>query len=234
MCRTEQPLPKDIKKKIALFCDVEPESVIEVMDSDSIYQVPLNFLKEGVLKAIARHLDLGELEPDMREWKKLTKRIVEPKYEMTIAFVGKYIDLKESYKSLTETFVHCGAWIDTKIKLKWVDAEALENGDLDELKNCDGMLIPGGFGTRGVEGKIAAIQYARENKIPFLGICLGMQLSIVEFARNVLGMKEANSIEFNAETGEPVIYLIDSFLDQGGNKQIRTHQTPGRIRVRYA
>lgn len=226
MCRTEQPLPKDIKKKIALFCDVEPESVIEVMDSDSIYQVPLNFLKEGVLKAISRHLDLGELEPDMREWKRLTKRIVEPKHELSIAFVGKYLDLKESYKSLTETFIHCGAWLDTRIKLKWVDAEALESGNIDELKDCDGILIPGGFGSRGIEGKIAAIKYARENKIPFLGICLGMQLSIIEFARNVLGIKEADSVEFNPETKEPTIYLIDSFLDQGGNKQIRTHQTP--------
>ncbi len=226
MCRTERPLPKEIKKKIALFCDVEAESVIEVMDSESIYQVPLNFLKEGVLKAISKHLDLGELEPDMKEWKRLTKRIVEPKYEITIAFVGKYLDLKESYKSLTETFIHCGAWLDTKINLKWVDAEALENGDLSELKECDGILIPGGFGTRGIEGKIAAIKYARENKIPFLGICLGMQLSIIEFARNVLGLKEANSVEFDPETKEPVIYLIDSFLDQSGNKQIRTHQTP--------
>lgn len=226
MCRTEQPMPKDLKKKIAMFCDVEPDSVIEVMDAQSIYQVPLNFLKEGVLKAISKHLDLGELEPDMKEWKKLTKRIVEPKHEATIAFVGKYIDLKESYKSLTETFIHCGAWLDTRIKLKWVDAEALENGDVSELKECDGILIPGGFGTRGVEGKIAAIKYARENKIPFLGICLGMQLSIIEFARNVLGIKEANSIEFDANTKEPFIYLIDSFLDQSGNKQIRTHQTP--------
>ena len=225
MCRTERPIPKEIRKKIAMFCDVEPDSVIEVMDSESIYQVPLNFLKDGALKAIAKHLDLGELEPDMKEWKKLTKRIVEPKSAVTIAFVGKYIDLKESYKSLTETFVHCGAWIDSKINLKWVDAEALENGDTSELANCDGILIPGGFGTRGIEGKIAAVKYARENKIPFLGICLGMQLALIEFCRNVLGIKEATSIEFNQDTTEDVIYLIDSFLDQSGNKQIRTHQT---------
>ena len=225
MCRTERPIPKEIRKKIAMFCDVEPDSVIEVMDSESIYQVPLNFLKDGALKAIAKHLDLGELEPDMKEWKKLTKRIVEPKSAVTIAFVGKYIDLKESYKSLTETFVHCGAWIDAKINLKWVDAEALENGDTSELANCDGILIPGGFGTRGIEGKIAAVKYARENKIPFLGICLGMQLALIEFCRNVLGIKEATSIEFNQDTTEDVIYLIDSFLDQSGNKQIRTHQT---------
>lgn len=226
MCRTEVPLPKELKRKIALSCDVEPESVIEVLDSQTIYQVPLNFLKEGVLRAVAKQLNLGELEPDMKEWKRLVKRIVEPKHEINIAFVGKYVDLKEAYKSLTETIVHCGAWLDSKIFIQWVDAESLEGGDMSALEEIDGILIPGGFGSRGVEGKIAAIKYARENGVPFLGICLGMQLAIVEFARNVLGIEDANSVEFDAQTQNPLIYLIDSFLDQTGAKQIRTHQSP--------
>jgi len=226
ICRTEVNLPKDIKRKIALSCDVEPEFVVEAVDSLSIYQVALNLQKEGVLGAISKRLNLQNLDPDMKEWKKLVKRIVEPKSEANIAFVGKYIDLKEAYKSLTEAFIHCGAWIDSRINLKWIDSETLEGGDLSQLKDCDGIMIPGGFGSRGIEGKINAIKYARENKIPFLGICLGMQLAMIEFARNVIGLKDANSVEFNAETLNPIIYLIDSFLDQTGSKQIRTHQSP--------
>lgn len=226
LCRTEIALPKELKRKVALSCDVDAEMVIEVKDSDSIYQVPLALEKEGVLKAIAKHFGLEELTPDLKEWKRLTKRIVEPKYELKIAFVGKYIDLKEAYKSLTEAFIHSGAWIDCKIKLEWIDSEALENEDLSMLQNVHGIMVPGGFGARGIEGKIKAINYARKNSVPFLGICLGMQLALIEFARNELGIAEADSIEFAPDTPEPVIFLIDSFLDQTGKKQVRTHQSP--------
>lgn len=224
-CRTEVTMNKDFKRKVAMSCDIDPENVIEVKDSESIYQVPLALEREGVLKAIAKYFGLGELAPDLKEWKKLTKRIVEPKYEVKIAFVGKYVDLKEAYKSLTETFVHCGAWLDSKIKLEWIDSEALENGDLSALANVHGIMVPGGFGSRGVEGKMLAINYARKNNVPFLGICLGMQLSLIEFARNELGIENASSVEFDPETNEPVIFLIDSFLDQTGKKQVRTHQS---------
>lgn len=227
MCRTEQSLPKDIKRKIAISCDVDDGSVIDMSDAASIYQVPLNLQKDGLLKAISKHLGLGELDPDMKEWKKLVKCIFEPKHEISIAFVGKYTGLKEAYKSLTEAIIHCGAALDTKITINWIDSETLTPESVKEsLHGNDGILVPGGFGERGVEGKIEAIKFARENKIPYLGICLGMQLSLIEYARNVLHIADATSAEFDPETKNPLIYLIDSFLDQTGSKQVRTHQTP--------
>jgi CTP synthase len=163
----------------------------------------------------------------MEEWKSLVKNVVDPSKEVTIGFVGKYLELKESYKSLTEAFVHCGAHLDTKVNLKWIDSEKLENTPCDaELCEVDGILVAGGFGHRGVEGKIEAIKYAREKKIPFLGICLGMQLSLIEFARNVLGLEDANSVEFDKDTKNPIVYLIDEFIDASGQKQLRTHKSP--------
>ncbi len=221
--RAEVPVSTEIKRKIAFSCDVENEAIIVAEDAATIYKVPLNFLAQDILKPICRHLELENCEPKMDEWSHLVNRILMPNDEVKIAFVGKYLDLKESYKSLTEALIHCGAHLDSKVNIKWVDSEKIEDDGAEKfLKTCDGILVAGGFGERGIEGKIQAIQYARENKIPFLGICLGMQLAMIEFARNVLGLADANSVEFNEDTTNPLIYLIDEFIDAEGSKQIRT------------
>jgi len=221
--RAEVPVSNEIKKKIAYACDVEEDSVIVAEDASTIYQVPLNFLRQDILMPICKQLELENCQPKMDEWTDLVHKIIMPNKEVKIAFVGKYLDLKESYKSLTEALIHSGAHLDAHVNIKWVDSEKIEeDGAAKYLNDCDGILVAGGFGERGVEGKIQAITYARVEKIPFLGICLGMQLSMVEFARNVLGLEDANSIEFNPDTKEPVIYLIDEFIDAGGAKQIRT------------
>ncbi len=225
--RAEERVPKEIRKKVAFTCDIDEESVIEAIDAPTIYQVPLNFKVQDILTPIAKQLNLGDLKPNMREWAELVRKILEPKRKTTIAFVGKYLDLKESYKSLTEALIHAGANLDTKVDIRWVDSEKIENNTAKQyLIDCDGILVAGGFGERGVEGKIKAIKYARENKIPFLGICLGMQLAIIEYARNVLGIEDANSVEFDKNTKEPIIFLIDEFIDSSGIKQIRTATSP--------
>ncbi|MCT7574929.1 CTP synthase [Aliarcobacter butzleri] len=226
VCRTEKELPKALKDKLALSCDIDRNAVIEAGDAQSIYQVPLQFIKEGILTPLSEHFNI-KIKPNMEKWDTLVKNILVPQDEVTIAFVGKYLGLKESYKSLVEALIHAGAHLNTKINIHWCDSERIEDiGVYDVIGNADGILVAGGFGHRGVEGKIAAIKYARENKIPYLGICLGMQLSIIEFARNVLGIEDANSIEFDAQTKNPLIYLIDEFIDQSGNKQLRTHESP--------
>ncbi|MDR2151699.1 MAG: CTP synthase [Helicobacteraceae bacterium] len=225
--RSEKPIPKEMKRKLSEACDVEADSVIEAIDAKSVYEMPLKFYEDGLLKPIAKSFELSDLKPDLREWKKLVKRILEPSREVVVAFVGKYLELKESYKSLLEALIHAGAHNDAKVKLKWIDSEAFESEDAQKtLEKCDAVLVPGGFGSRGVEGKIKAIKYARENGKVFLGICLGLQLALIEFARNKLHIKNADSQEFNANTTEPIVYLIDEFIDQSGGKQIRTHQGP--------
>jgi len=225
--RAEVPVSSEIKRKIAYSCDVEEDSIIVAEDAPTIYQVPLNFLRQDMLTPICTQLELESCEPKMDEWSDLVHKIIMPSDEMKIAFVGKYLDLKESYKSLTEALIHAGAHLDSKVNIKWIDSEKVEeDGAQKFLNDCDGILVAGGFGERGIEGKIQAIQYAREEKIPFLGICLGMQLSMVEFARNVLGYKDANSVEFNEHTSTPIIYLIDEFIDASGSKQVRTKTSP--------
>ena len=228
LCRTEMPMPKDLRKKLAISCGVEKNSIIEVIDARSIYEVPLNFLKEDILTPISEYLNLQLPTPDMSEWNSLVKNVIAPKNSVTIGFVGKYLELKESYKSLTESFIHAGAHLDTKVNLKWIDSEILEDDESlkKAFEDVDGILVAGGFGQRGVEGKIEAIRYARESKMPFLGICLGMQLALIEFARNVLNLQDANSVEFDKDTKNPIIYLIDEFIDSSGFKQLRTHKSP--------
>ena len=225
VARCEKNLDKELKRKLALSCDVDTDSVIVAQDTQSIYKCPLNFLEEGILTPIARHLELGELKPKMDNWDMLVKKIIAPKSNITIGFVGKYLSLKESYKSLIESLIHAGANTDTRVNIKWIDSEILVD-NLALLYDVDSLLIPGGFGERGIEGKLEAIKYARIQQIPLLGICLGMQLSLIEFARNVLGMSEANSIEFDPQTKEPVIYLIENFIDSQGGVQLRTHTSP--------
>ncbi len=225
--RAEERIPSDIKRKIAFTCDIDTKSVIEAIDAPTIYEVPLNFMAQDILDPIAKELDLGELKPDMQLWTDLVRKIIEPKKKTCIAFVGKYLDLKESYKSLTEALIHAGAHLDASVEIKWVDSEKVANNSAKQyLIDCDGILVAGGFGERGIQGKIDAIQYARENNIPFLGICLGMQLAMVEFARNVLGLEDATSVEFDKETKNPIIFLIDEFIDASGSKQIRTSNSP--------
>lgn len=225
VARCERSLDKELKRKLAMSCDVDDDSVIVAEDTESIYKCPLNFLEEGILTPIARHLELKELKPKMDNWDMLVKKIIAPKSSITIGFVGKYLSLKESYKSLIESLIHAGANTDTKVNIKWIDSESLEE-EPSLLYDVDSILVPGGFGERGIKGKLEAIRYAREKQIPFLGICLGMQLSLIEFARNVLGIKEADSVEFKPQSKEPIIYLIEDFIDTQGNKQLRTHTSP--------
>ncbi len=234
IARSEIPMPKTFKKKLALSCDIAQDSVIEALDAPSIYAVPMSFLQQNILTPIAKELELGELIPDMEQWDSLVKKIVSPQKKVTIGFVGKYLELKESYKSLTEALIHAGAHLDTRVNICWVDSEEIESrGAVELLSDCDSVLVAGGFGARGVEGKIKAIEYARTQRVPYLGICLGMQLTLVEFARNVLGFEDANSIEFNEETTHPMIYLIENFINQSGDSELRTHESPmgGTLRL---
>jgi len=234
IARSERPLPKTFKKKLAMSCDVPQDSVIEALDAATIYDIPVTFLRQNILKPIGKELELGELDPDMEKWDTLVKKIVQPKNRTVVGFVGKYLELKEAYKSLTESLIHCGAHLDTRVEIAWIDSEEIEEkGAQALLSDCDSVLVAGGFGNRGVEGKILAIEYARVNKVPYLGICLGMQLTLVEYARNVLGLEGANSVEFDENTPHPMIYLIDNFLDQSGGMQLRTHTSPmgGTLRL---
>ncbi len=227
VCRSEMPLPKELKNKLANACGVERNCVIEATDAKTIYKVPLAFQRENILAPISEFLDLGELNPNMEKWDTLVKRVIAPTNELTVGFVGKYLDLKEAYKSLTESFIHCGAHLNAKVKINWIDSEKVEEKGAElYLSDVDCVLVAGGFGPRGVEGKIKSIQYARENKIPFLGICLGMQLAMIEYARNILKIEDATSVEFDEKTKNPIIYLIDNFLDSAGNKQVRTFKSP--------
>ena len=214
ICRTENHLTAELKKKIALFCNVEPESVITAIDVDSIYEVPLCLHEEGLDDRVLEKLGIWTGAPYIKPWEELVERIKNPKYQVTIGITGKYVDLKESYKSLHEALVHGGIANNAQVDLKYISAEDLEECDPEQLlKDCDGILVPGGFGSRGTEGKIRAITMARENKIPFFGICLGMQLAVVEFARNIAGMEDAHSTELDAATLFPVIYLMKEWFD---------------------
>ena len=222
VCRTEVPLDDGLKEKIALFCNVEKDAVITAVDCDTIYELPINLHKEGLDSKILELLNVWTGQPDISNWEKLVQTINNPQNSVTIAITGKYVDLTESYKSLHEALVHGGLANSIKVNLRYLSAEELETGNPAELlEGCDGILVPGGFGKRGGEGKINAITYARENKIPFFGICLGMQLATVEFARNVAGLKGANSTEFEPEAADPVIYLIKEWFDYRTN-QIQT------------
>jgi CTP synthase len=210
ICRTIKKLSRDIKRKIGLFCNVPPEAVIQDLDCSTIYEVPILFHQELVDNLVVHYLKLLCKDLDLGEWKKMVHRIKNPKHRVKIAICGKYINLKDAYKSITESFVHGGVANETKVELVWVSSENIaDEGAEKYLNNVDGVLIPGGFGERGIEGKIEAVRYVRENNIPFLGICLGLQCAIIEFARNICGLEGANSYEFNQETPHPVIHLMD-------------------------
>jgi CTP synthase len=211
LCRTDRFLSKEIKSKIALFCNVEEEAVITAKDVASIYEVPLVFSREGVDSLVLRYLRLEAKDRDLKNWEDIVQRVYNPKAEVTIGIVGKYVEYEDSYKSLKEALVHGALAHNLKLNLNWIEAEGLETGDRtyeEQLADYDGLLVPGGFGKRGIEGMLIAIRYARENKVPYFGICLGMQTACIEFARNVCGLAEANSSEFDPATPHRVIYKL--------------------------
>ncbi len=225
LCRTEKKISKDLKAKIGLFCNVDSEAVIEARDVNSIYEVPVMFKEQGLDKVICKLLHLEYRAGDLNEWRKeVVDRVLHPKQTVKIAVVGKYIQLQDAYKSIYEALIHGGIANDTGVIIKRVSAERLDKAKPDKyLKDVHGILVPGGFGYRGIEGKIKAVQYAREQKIPYLGICLGMQCAVIEFARNVAGLKGANSTEFNKKTAHPVISLLEeqeSIEDLGGTMRL--------------
>jgi CTP synthase len=214
VCRSDRPIPKEMKRKIALFCNVEENAVITAQDVETIYEVPLCLHEEGLDDRIVEALDLRVPKKDLTQWETIVKRIKHPSNSVNIALVGKYVDLKEAYKSLCEALTHGGIANDAKLNICWADSEDIESKSAKELlKDMDGILVPGGFGIRGVEGKIAAVTYARENKVPYFGICLGMQCAVIEVARNIARLQNANSSEFDQETPHPVIYLIEQWYD---------------------
>ena len=215
LCRTDRFLSKDIKAKIALFCNVGVDQVITAKDVDHIYEVPLIFHQEGLDEKIVELLNIWTRTPQLANWEELIRKVKTPKHSVTIAVVGKYVDLTESYKSLNEALYHGGIANGCRVNLNFVDSEKLDSGDCAQmLADADGILVPGGFGGRGIEGKICAAHYARVNKIPYFGICLGMQIAVIEFARHVAGMENANSSEFDSNTSYPVIYLMREWYDE--------------------
>ena len=214
ICRTEKPLTRDLKDKIALFCDLDPEFVIENGDAACIYQVPLLLEEEGIADKVVQHLGIECKEPDLSQWEKLVDMAMNPSRRVRIALVGKYIELKDAYLSVIEALRHAGIENSAEIEIDWVHSRDVTDSNVESiLKGADGILVPGGFGQRGMEGKISAIRYARENKIPYLGLCLGMQLASIEFARNVVGLKGANSTELDTHTVHPIIDILPDKKD---------------------
>ncbi len=230
ICRTEVPIAEQVKNKLSLFCDVEKDAIIQGINVESIYEIPLIFEKEGLGDIITEKLNLKKEVPDLEDWRDFVNRILYPEKEATVSIVGKYLGMDDAYTSVIQALIHAGAENNVRIRLSWIDSEKLETEDYKEIfdklhsKNkLNGILVPGGFGKRGIEGKINAIRYARENNIPFLGLCLGLQCAVIEFARNVCGLKDANSTEFNANTPHPVIGLMPeqkNVKDKGGSMRL--------------
>ena len=236
MCRSEHALDAELRQKLSMFCNVVPEAVIEVRDvAHTIYEAPLMFHAEGLDALVCKLLGLQTPEPDLSNWRRFVERVVSPKKRVKIAVVGKYIDLQDAYKSIYESLTHAAASQDCGIDLKLIDAERLQDGVDGQLKDVAGVLIPGGFGDRGVEGKIKAARFARENKLPYLGLCLGMQVATIEFARNVCGIANANSAEFDQTSSDPVICLLDEqreVTNKGASMRLGTWPTkiqPGSL-----
>ena len=225
LCRSDRPIPEEEKKKIALFTNVQANAVISVWDADSIYKIPWMLHQQMLDEIVCHKLNILAKPADLKVWKRLVEALENPQHEVTIAMVGKYVDLTDSYKSLNEALVHAGIHARSKVNIRYVDSESIERDGIGMLEGVDAVLVPGGFGKRGVEGKMKAIQYARENRVPYLGICLGMQLAVIEFARNVVGLAGANSTEFDPETPHPVIALITEWQDRDGRIERRTEKS---------
>lgn len=224
VCRSEKPLSREMKDKIGLFCNIDGESVIQNLDAPTLYEVPLMLHEEGLDKLVIKKLGIDAKEIDLTEWKAIVDRLKNLKHRVKIALVGKYVELHDAYMSVVESLKHAGIYNDAEVEIDWVNAcDVDENNYQEVLKDADGILVPGGFGDRGIEGKILAIKYARENNVPFLGICLGMQCAVIEFARNVVGLTGANSSEIDPETPYPVIDLMDDQKDideKGGTMRL--------------
>jgi CTP synthase len=221
LCRVSETLPENARKKIALFTNVAPEAVISGIDVGNIYEIPLLYHEQKVDELVVKHLAIDCPPADLSEWQEVVNRVSNPKDEVTIGLVGKYVELTESYKSLSEALTHAGIQTFTKVNIQYIEAEDIEKNGTDVLTQVDAILVAGGFGDRGTEGKIIAAQYARENKVPYLGICLGMQVAVIDYARNVAGMENANSSEFDQETPYPVIALITEWTNEDGSIEQR-------------
>lgn len=215
VCRTEHHISESIKNKLALFCNVKKEDVIESIDAETIYDVPNLMLKEGLDTVVLKKLELtNDKQPELKEWNQFLKKFKNPKNTVEIGLIGKYVELRDAYKSITEAFIHAGAQNEVKVKVRWIHSEDLTTLNVPrKLKNLNAILVAPGFGERGIEGKIEAVKYARENNIPFLGICLGMQMAVIEFSKNVLGLADASSAEMDSETTNPVIDLMEEQKD---------------------
>lgn len=231
VCRSEKEIPPELKTKIALFCNVEKQNVIQNEDADSIYDIPLMLEKEGLAKLVCEHFNMKCAEPDLTEWTKMVDRSKNPKYSVKIGLVGKYVELKDAYLSVAEALNHAGIDNSCDVEVSWIHSEHLNDDNYEQiLKDCDGILVPGGFGDRGIEGKILAAKYARENKKPFLGIGLGMQMALVEFARSVLSYADADSFEFNPESANKVIDAADGYnSDENNGGAMRLGSYPCRL-----
>ena len=225
ICRSNREIPESEKRKIALFTNVEEKAVISLMDVDSIYRIPLEIHRQELDDILVHKLRLDCDEADLREWQQVITDERNPDGEVTIAMVGKYVNLTDSYKSLSEAILHAGIHTHTQVNILYVEAESLEKEGTDILQQAHGIIVPGGFGDRGTEGMILAVRYAREHNVPFLGICLGMQLALIEFARNKAGLKDANSTEFVAKTPYPVVGLITEWLDASGQREARNENS---------
>jgi CTP synthase len=229
ICRSERPLPEDQRAKIALFCDVDREAVLNACDADTVYQVPLDLAEQGADAIILRQLQLDHAgESDLSEWRGMLDRLRNPQDEVHIGLVGKYVEYEDSYKSLKEALVHAGIHHQLRVRMTWIESAEMEwPACAEQLAPYDGILVPGGFGKRGVEGMLNAIRYAREHKVPYFGICLGMQTAVIEFARNVAGMPEADSTEFEPATPAPVIYKLRDLLgveELGGTMRLGAYE----------
>ncbi|GAA3589434.1 CTP synthase [Flavivirga amylovorans] len=224
VCRTEHNLPKDLRRKLALFCNVREEAVIQSIDASTIYDVPNLMLEEGLDKVVLKKLNLESSTPDIDRWNNFVRRHKNPKTDVTIGLIGKYVELQDSYKSILEAFIHAGAENEVKVKIESIHSEYLNEENIKlKLGHLDGVLVAPGFGERGIEGKITAVKFVRENNIPFLGICLGMQMAVIEFSRHVLGLADANSTEMEATTANPVIDLMEdqkTVIDKGGTMRL--------------
>ena len=225
ICRSEQPIPASERRKIALFTNVAEKAVISAIDADTIYRIPLLLNEQGLDDIVVDQLRLDVPPADLSEWKEVVEAITHPKDEVTIAIVGKYVNHSDAYKSLSEALIHAGLKTRNKVRIKYIDSEIIEDEGVTPLQNVDAILVPGGFGERGVEGKVATVRYARENKVPYLGICLGMQSAVIEFARNVVGLEGAHSTEFLPNSPHPVIGLITEWMDEDGQLETRNENS---------
>ncbi len=225
LCRADREVPVEERRKIALFTNVAEDAVIPFIDVDHIYKIPRELHEQQLDKIVARHFGLDLPDADLSDWDQVVAAMQSPEHEVNIGFVGKYVDHTDAYKSLNESLDHAGIHTRTRVNIVKIDSDSIETDGIDCLKGLDAILVPGGFGSRGIEGKIAAVNYARTNKVPYLGICLGMQVAVIEFARNVVGLDKAHSSEFNPKTPDPVIALISEWLDRGGSVEKRDENT---------